>query len=287
MKPKIIDIEQGTPDWLSLRRNKVTATDTAKIMGLNPWCTAYQCWEEKLGFKESQTLNEKMKEGSLLEEEARNSFNDHMDTDYKPIVLEHGKNAFQIASLDGMNSNNRILEIKCGVSSHEMAKRKEIAPYYQCQLQKQMYVADTDRIYFISFRSNDDWFYWEVYRDDKFIKEMNEKENIFYFENLMNLIPPEMTNKDYVIREDFQWSMHVEEYKNAKEQFNMWKAKEEHLRASLISLANGKSTKGLGVTVSKVIRKGVVDYNSIPEIKSIDLEKYRKEPTTYMSIRND
>ena len=285
MKPKIINIEQGTPSWLSLRKNKVTATDTGKILGINPWCSSYALWEEKLGLRETQALNDKMKEGSLLEEKARDCINEILESDFKPVVLESGENSFQIASLDGMDSSGRILEIKCGVSSHEMAKRREIPSYYFSQLQKQMWVAEASSVIYMSYRSDGDRVHWIVNRDDKFIKEMNQKEKIFY-DCLMNLTPPELTNKDYVIREDFQWSMHVEEYKNAKEQFNMWKAKEEHLRQSLISLADGKSTKGLGVTVSKVIRKGVVDYNAISELKSIDLEKYRKEPTTYMSVRN-
>ena len=285
MKPKIIDIEQGTPAWLSLRKNKVTATDTAKIMGINPWCTAYQCWEEKLGFRESQVLNDKMREGSILEEKARECLNKHMCSDFKPTVLESSQNSWQIASLDGMDSSGRILEIKCGEYSHKMANRMEIPTYYYCQVQKQMWCSENDWAYYMSYRSEYDWTYFTVSRDDKFIKEMNEKEKIFY-DCLMNLTPPELTDKDYVIREDIQWKNSCEPYKKLNEEIKNLEKEREFYKNSLISLANCKSTKGCGITVSKVIRKGTIDYNAISELKSIDLEKYRKEPTTYMSVRN-
>ena len=285
MKPKIINCIQGSPEWLSLRKNKITATDSAKIMDLNPWCTAYQCWEEKLGFKESQVLNDKMKEGSLLEEKAREAFNKKINSDFKPVVLESNQNSWQIASLDGMDSSGRILEIKCGEYSHKMAKNKEIPDYYFAQLQKQMWVANTDYALYMSYRSDDDYVYWSVNRNDEFIEKMNEQEKIFY-DCLMNLTPPELTEKDYVIREDLQWKNSCEAYKKLNEEIKNLEKEREFYKNSLISLANGKSTKGLGVTVSKVIRKGNIDYNSIDALKSIDLEKFRKEPTIYMSIRN-
>lgn len=285
MKPKIIDVEQGSPEWLSLRKNKVTATDTAKIMGTNPWCSSYGLWEEKLGFRETQVLNDKMKEGSFLERKARIFFNEECFTDFRPIVLESAENPWQIASLDGMNSDNEILEIKCGEASHEMAKRKEVPPYYFAQLQKQMWVAEVDYAIYMSYRSDNDWLRLIIERDDKFIKDMNEKEKIFY-DCLMNLTPPELTDKDYVIREDIAWNIAVDCYKKAKEEREFKEKMENEFKNDLIRLSEGKSTKGFGITVSKVIRKGNIDYNSIAELKSIDLEKYRKEPTTYMSIRN-
>lgn len=285
MKPKIIDLEQGSEAWLSLRKNKITATDTAKVMGFNPWCSPYALWEEKLGWRETQALNDNMREGNILEEKARNCINQKLDLDFKPIVLEHHNNSWQIASLDGMNSNNEILEIKCGKASYEMAKEEKIPYYYFCQLQKQMWVAERDDVTYMCYRSDDDWIHWQVDRDEKFIKLMNEREKIFY-DCLMNLNPPEMTDRDYTIREDIEWKMAVESYKLAKQEKEAKEKEEKKYKDVIIQLADGKSTKGYGVSIAKIVRKGNIDYSAIEELKSIDLEKYRKEPTTYMSVRD-
>ncbi len=286
MKPKILELEQGSSAWISLRKNKITATDTAKVLGHNPWCSAYALWEEKLGFREVQVLNDKMLEGNILEEKARNRFNLEHSSDYIPLVLEHEINSFQIASLDGMNSKGEILEIKCGKASHEMAKEKKIPHYYFCQLQKQMWVAERGYATYMSYRSDDDLIHWIVDRDDKFIKEMNEKESEFYFEYLMKLQSPPLTDKDYVKREDMEWYMAADFYIKAKKEREAKEKEEEQCKEVLLKLSEGKSTKGCGIMVSKIVRKGNVDYNSIPELQSIDLEKYRKSPTTYMSIRD-
>ncbi len=45
---KIIDLEQGTPEWLEWRKNGIGSSDIATIMGANPYQTPYQLWEENL-----------------------------------------------------------------------------------------------------------------------------------------------------------------------------------------------------------------------------------------------
>ena len=49
-------------------------------------------------------------------------------------------------------------------------------------------------------------------------------------------------------------------------------------------MSGGKSCVGGGVKVSSVVRKGHVDYSSIPELAGVDLEKYRKSPTEFIKI---
>ena len=49
-------------------------------------------------------------------------------------------------------------------------------------------------------------------------------------------------------------------------------------RACLIQMAGNLSAIGHGVRVSKIVRKGNVDYKAIPELIGVDLEAYRKKP---------
>jgi hypothetical protein len=39
------------------------------------------------------------------------------------------------------------------------------------------------------------------------------------------------------------------------------------------------------VTIKRQVRKGSVDYSSIPELKSVDLEAYRKQPTEFTTFK--
>ena len=57
------------------------------------------------------------------------------------------------------------------------------------------------------------------------------------------------------------------------------------IKDDLTILSEGKNCQGAGVTLTKVERKGGIDYSSIPELKDIDLEKYRKKSSEYIQIK--
>lgn len=279
MTYKIIDCEQGSDSWLSLRRTKITATDAGVIMGLNPWKTPLQLWEEKLGLREPQAVNDKMREGSLMEGEARVFFNEKLTTDFKPVVLESCIHPFMMASLDGMDHLGRIMEIKCGKGSHELALQYEIPPYYMSQLQKQMYVSDINFCFYCSYRSKEDNIFWTVNRDDAFIEKMIEAEKEFY-RCMMEFQAPPATDRDYTNMDSRDWRLHTEVWKSTKAQIKLLEAKEECLRNELIAMCDGKSSQGNGVRVSKQVTKGRIDYTKIEELKNIDVEKYRGKAVT-------
>ena len=46
-------------------------------------------------------------------------------------------------------------------------------------------------------------------------------------------------------------------------------------KAALIALASHTSESGAGVKVSRYWKTGNIDYKKIPELKGVDLEKYR------------
>jgi hypothetical protein len=52
---------------------------------------------------------------------------------------------------------------------------------------------------------------------------------------------------------------------------------EEELRKELIFLSGESNSKGAGISLCQVVRKGSVDYSKIPELKEVDLDKYRKD----------
>lgn len=281
---KIIDVEQGSDIWKELRRNKITATDSGIILGLNPWVTPYQLFQRKLGLIEEQEVNDKMREGSLLEEEARKFYSEVYCGGYlkwKPIVAVKDH---LMASLDGYE-DSEILEIKCGKKSYEDAINGIIAEYYIAQMQHQMYVCDCQDVIYFCYRSPSEHKTMTVQRDDAFIEKMIEAEKKFY-DCLMSFIAPELTDRDYIIRNDPEFYVLADQYKETKCKREYLEKQEAALRDRLLQLSGDRPTKGSGLTISKSVRKGNIEYSAIPELKSINLDQYRKKNSEFWVIRD-
>lgn len=268
---------QRSPEWIAWKKTKISGTDSAKILNLNPWASALSLWEEKLNLKESQKINSSMQRGIDLEPIALQLFNEITDNDFEPIVVEHPKEKWAIASLDGMNSKNEILEIKAnGQKNHQLALDGIIPDYYLCQIQHCLWVSGADIAYYFSYTPESQKTI-EVKPDLEFIKMMVNKEREFFL-NLQNFTPPPATDKDFVKRDDDLWNFHTEKYKLAKLEKTKYQEEEDIHRNILISLSDGQSCQGNGIRISKTLTKGRVDYSKIEALKEIDLEQYRGKP---------
>lgn len=263
---------QGTPEWLSLRKNKITATDASVIMGLSHWKTRIQLYHEKLSNDPPIVANERMQRGIDLEPVARDLF--CMTTGHKMIPKVVVKD-WAMASLDGINEWNEILEIKCpGPTQHQIAVDGKVPDHYYPQLQHQMYVCDSEKVFYYSF-DGFDGVTIEVKRDDEYIKKMIEEEKKFY-QCIMNKTPPEPQEGDYIERNDSLWEQCASRWIDINSSIKSMEKEEEELRKQLIFLSGESNTKGAGISLCQIQRKGNVDYTRIPELKNVDLEKYRK-----------
>lgn len=185
---KIYEVIQGTPEWHQFRQKHIGASESGIILGFNPWRNVVQLWEEKtLGWE--QPMNEAMARGQKLEHLARESYEKECGIKMEPLVAEHDSISYISASFDGINVGKlRAVEIKCGKSSHKLAQRGEIPPYYFCQLQHQMLVADLEEIDYYSFDGKDGILINQK-RDDGFINDMLEKYKVFWHNVLAFKIP--------------------------------------------------------------------------------------------------
>lgn len=143
---KKIDLKQDTDEWFNFRKNKLGASDAPIIMGISPWKTPYQLWQEKLGFRSIPVMNEAMQRGKDLEPLALQSINLELGSEMIPLVFQHESLDFMTASLDGYDEKNKIAcEIKCPRGSdHELALQGKIPEKYIPQLQHQMEVCELD-----------------------------------------------------------------------------------------------------------------------------------------------
>jgi putative phage-type endonuclease len=270
---------QRSPEWIEWKKTKISGTDSAKILNLNPWASALSLWEEKLSLRETQKMNSNMQRGVDLEPIALQLFNEITDSNFEPIVVEHPQEKWAIASLDGMNSKNEILEIKAnGQKNHQLALDGIIPDYYLCQIQHCLWVSEADIAYYFSYTPESQKII-EVRPDLEFIEKMVNKEREF-FKMLLDFTPPLACDRDFVKRDSRELQFHLEVWKQTKAEMKLLEAKDELLRDTIIKMCEGQSSECNGVRIAKQTTKGRVSYVDIPELKNVDLDKYRSKPVT-------
>lgn len=275
-------LEQGTLEWLQLRKTKITATDASIIMGVNPWKTKQQLFREKTSNDVKPLyINEAMQRGTDLEPIARSLFNLKTGLDMQPIVVVK---EWAMASLDGKDEKSGyILEIKCPrVKDHDLATSGKVPEYYYPQLQHQMYVADVPFTYYFSFDGADGVII-QVKRDEEYIQKMLIEERKFY-DCLISNTPPETQEDEYVKRDDFLWQQCASRWKSLTNSIKELEKEEEELKKQLVFLSGESNTKGAGISLCQITRKGNIDYARIPELIGVDLEMYRKPSITSWRI---
>jgi putative phage-type endonuclease len=276
-------LEQGSSEWVEMRKGYIGASDAPIIMGVSPWMTPVQLWEQKLGFREVKE-NFAMIRGKNLEHEARLEFEEVTELTVFPEVIFHPKVPWMMASMDGIDIERKnAVEIKCpGEKDHYTALEGKIPEKYYPQLQHQLEVCGLDTMYYFSYRPDCEKkrVLIEIGRNNEYIERMMKEEEIFW--NTVQLTPlcqPNLTDKDNIIRHDEEWKNKAEEWKILHGQLENLKLQEISLRKELIDLAGQYNTQGSGVQVTRSIRKGVVMYENIPEISKLDLDIYRKPST--------
>ena len=274
-----MSLAQNTPEWLAKRKSFIGASDASAIMGVSPWKTAYTLWQEKLDLVNSPAMTDTMKRGHDLEEHGRRYFENVMKMSLSPKVVFSNKHYFMMASLDGITEDGKIAcEIKCpGHADHEIAKEGEIPPKYIPQLQHQLAVTGLDKMYYVSYTTFDVAIV-VVERDQAYINDMIEKERVFWEEHVLKFVPPNMSDKDFVQKDDKEFFDAVNHFKQMKLLFEEAEEALESSRDDLIRICNGKSSLGFGVKVTKTMRRGNIDYSLIDAIKDVDLDRYRKKP---------
>lgn len=285
---KVINVEQGTKEWLDWRKTVITATDCPAILGSSPWQTPYKCWQRKLGLIEQQASNAAMERGKRLEPEARNLFINTIGINMVPIVAESSEYSFLGASLDGISDCGKyLLEVKCGGEKlHNMAQHGIIPNYYLEQMQHQMLVTGTNLCYYYSYNGSEG-ISIKVPRDPDFEDRFMPKARSFW-KSVAFFEPPPLAQSDYRdMNDSLEWGEYARMYQEVDANIKAMEEKKDYIRKKLIQLCGEQSCQGEGLKVIKTVVKGRIDYENIPQIKDIDLDKYRKIATSQWKFIQD
>lgn len=269
---------QGTNEWLELRKTKITASDAAVILGVSPWKTKRQLYDEKVGFAPPPIITDRMQRGIDLEPIARELFCIQTGIEVEPDVVVK---EWAMASLDGISKcRKHIVEIKCpGEKQHSIALSGKVPDYYYAQMQHQMWVCDVDEMWYFSFDGSDGVTV-KVKQDRDYTNALIEAEHEFY-QCILNQVPPE---DDYTTREDEVWRSFANLWITLSREIKGLVEEQEELKKKLVFLSGESNSRGGGISLCQVKRKGNVDYSKIPELQGVDLDAYRGEEITSWRI---
>jgi putative phage-type endonuclease len=273
----ICDLHQNTDEWLEFRKKRIGASEAPIILGVSPWTTPLQLWEQKLNLVERPAQTMSMSRGIELEPVALDLFNKMIGITLKPTVVQSTEFEWMIASLDGFDGVKTAVEIKCpGRHDHQTALDGKIPEKYIPQLQHQLYVTCLESMWYTSFDGKEA-VHLQVHADKEYQNKMIKLEIAFY-KCMEEFTPPPMGDKDYQIKNDTLYLKLCEDYCFAKRDLCLLQNQERHLREELIKANNGLNTIGGGLKISKCIRKGAIDYKIISELRGIDLDMFRSDP---------
>lgn len=187
---RVINAEQGTPEWIASRIGVPSGSNFAKIMskgkGSEPSVTRASyltaiALEIVTGVREEIPVNDAMAHGTFHEPFARSMY----ETRYGELVSEIGFCMHDTlncgVSPDGIVSDTKLIEIKCPQpkTHEEYMSRTDMPPAYKWQVQGQLWIMEKELCDFVSyspsFPDNAKLIVRPTPRDDKAIKELEEE----------------------------------------------------------------------------------------------------------------
>jgi putative phage-type endonuclease len=281
-----VDFEQGSQEWLQWRKGLLTATDAPMLMGVSPYVTPYKGWQRKVGLIPEQQETEPMRRGKRDEPVARDWFIKEYGIEMEPCCVESDIYNFIGSSLDGLSKCGKyILEIKSNGDQYHFGLNNGIPDFHMAQMQHQLLSTDNtaEMGFYLSYNKGNK-IVKEIYPDKDWLEDYKVKAYEFW-RRIVFFDPPSMTNKDYKdMTSENAWNSLANEYLKACEQLKTLEDLKENYKKELVSLCGEDSCFGSGIKVLRRVTKGRVDYEKVPELSGIDIEKYRKPSTTSWTI---
>lgn len=292
-----VDLVQSSQEWLDWRHEHIGSSDAPPILGLSPYKTRSELWKEKQGLSQGQIKTYAMQRGNDLEPMIRQKMSAYLDCQCVTKVLVNKDRPWQAASVDGIDINRElVIEIKCANEQDHLMACNDIVPEkYYPQLQHILAVTGFNYIWYCSYSSKGDLYFFCVERNESFIENLITQEKEFWF-SLQNFQKPEINeqHKEYTKephhqRNDPECLQLATQLLSLKNQIKELEQQQKNIKEKLILHCNHMNSIVGNIKITKVLKSGTVDYSAI--MKSFDiklndseLDTYRRRATEYWMI---
>jgi len=160
---KLLNLEQGSPDWLQWRNTGIGSSDAPVIYNGNHFGRSKRAlWREKVQGQQGRSAprtfeNPAMRRGKDLEPVVRAWYQRWLGHEIQPRCGTHDDFDWMKASLDGwVEATSTVVEIKCpgvrkdGTSDHATALQGEVPEKYLPQLYHLALVAGGKSVHYVS-----------------------------------------------------------------------------------------------------------------------------------------
>lgn len=277
---RLIPIEQGTQEWLALRKLYITATEIAMI-------TNRACWEtfEKMKLSTKSFQNKAMKRGNELEPQARVSLSRETGISYFPAVFVCDSVKL-MASLDGLAIGRKATcEIKCpekGIYSDlwKDALAGKIPSRYWKQMQQGLLLSNAPVChYWVYDEVTDSGIKIDVYPDIEYQKEILTSAKDYWAkkESGVAIIKPAV-EVDHDLAKQL-----AKKYEEVMKDYGELEKLKKRLEERLNDFVPNDCERAIigNVQIDKKEVSGSIDYKAIVSecLPHINVETYRKEPS--------
>lgn len=295
-------MDQDREKWLKWRQDGIGSSDAAAIMGFSPYKTEQQIFEDKVADVIEETNSFIMQKGNELEPIARSQFaarfNMEHDADetFDAKLCVMTELPFMRASLDGSSKDGKtIIECKYqGKQNHADVGQGKVVKHYWIQIQHQLLVSGAERAFLVSINDgkSKNIFYHEIRPDENYLKQHIARLTDFWarvtkYKMGNKDMKPAASDADFVeVKGDSPVIRLVEKWKQLKTQQDLTEKQIEILKTEIMQIKPAHPKVHIaGVNIVLTERKGTIKYDKIPELKDVDLEKYRGMGSTYYTMK--
>ena len=179
MELEIFDCEQNTPEWFEARRGIVTASRFSDVLAKGQGITRRKylltlAGEAITGECAESFSNAHTERGHAMEDEARNMY--AFQNDVEPVKVGFMRLGRAGASPDRLIGADGLLEIKTKLPHLQLdvLDKGKFPSEHLAQVQGQLMVSGRDWCDFVSYWPRLPMFCVRVYRDEKYIAELNQ-----------------------------------------------------------------------------------------------------------------
>lgn len=284
--------QQQTPEWHQKRIGKITGSRAGAALGINPWMTPEQLLRQMVreyhGAESEFKGNIATEYGNLHEPLAAMDYLGKTGNLVEEVgFIQHQDHEWLGASPDGLIDDDKVLEIKCPFSLRKSDRPifKTLAeqPHYYAQVQIEMICTGRDKAHFYQWCKGGDYLE-EVSLDHDWVSSNIPALEEFHKRYLEELDNPEhlqpLVNEINTLRA----LELLNEYDSLKETIDNANARVKEIMAELVDACNESDSIIHGRKMTKVQRKGNIQYAKVPELDGIDLEPYRGKSVEFWRL---
>lgn len=286
---RLINLIQGSEDWLIFRRQNLMASEISSVLGISPWKSRVDLWREKVLGHVKPVYLPATERGKALEQPALRCAEEMLEMSFTPLVVLSDEYPQFGASLDGYDPINEVvIEIKApNQKTHNEALKGIIPDHYFVQIQWQLLVTGAKKGIYFSFSGIDGHAIWVDPCQETFDKMI--KAGTAFLKSIDELEEPKATDADYIKETSSEWLEYAELKKKTTEALRQAKHDDDVVKAKLEELAAGRvRIRSEGLIYYETISKGAIDWLAFLESKGIDpkeAEAFRKAPVVRTNVR--